>query len=192
MATLTPLRTALIAVTLLTASNARAEQETPIVVVHVENHAQVSGRVLREAEWVVDRIYAAAGIRIVWVDGGAEAEPLSASLRHLRVLLLSEEMTDSLARTEKVAENVMGQAEHPVGRAYVLYPRLEDIATRKWVYVTDLLGKVMAHEIGHLLLTTGHSSAGIMRPGLQLRPVSQEHFTAKEALALRRRLSSAR
>src|SRR6185369_1641503 len=164
----------LLAAAFLTASSARAaSRERAVIVVHVENHAQVSSRVLGEAERVVDRIYASAGIRVVWADQDAQTERTAAPLRHLRVLILSREMTDTMTRTDDVPENVVGQAQHPVGRAYVLYPRLEDIATRKWVYITDLLGKVIAHEMGHLLLNTGHSPSGIMRPGLELRPVSQ-------------------
>ena len=192
MATLTPLAATLIAVTLLTASTARAAGETQIVAVHVDNHAQVSSRVLGDAMRFVNRVYAAAGIQVVWFDGAMQPGPAAGPLRHFRVLLLSRKMTDATSGTVQVDANVLGQAHHAVAMAYVFFSRLETIAVGKRVYIGDLVGKVIAHELGHLLLTTGHSNSGIMRPGLELRPISKEHFTVEEAAALRRRLSSAR
>ena len=68
---------------------------------------------------------------------------------------------------EDVAADAMGAApaaDDGTGRvAYAFYVRIEALAQRRGIDVAKVLGIVMAHEIGHLLLGFGaHSSAGIM------------------------------
>jgi hypothetical protein len=79
-----------------------------------------------------------------------------------------------------------------VGRAWVLCPRVVDLANSRQLFVTSLLGKVIAHEIGHLLLDAGHSRHGIMRADLTLDLHQPQRFTYREATSLRARLRAAR
>src|SRR5262245_53832251 len=103
MATLTQLRlAALAAATLLTGSTARAASETHIVAVHVDNYAQASNRVLSDARRFVNRVYASAGIQVIWFEGAAQPGAAARALRHVRVVLLSREMTEMTSRTDPV------------------------------------------------------------------------------------------
>jgi hypothetical protein len=62
----------------------------------------------------------------------------------------------------------------------------------------DVMGLVMAHEIGHLLLPYGHSRTGLMRPSWDIGDLQSTHnrshfaFTPEEADIIRKtlRLSS--
>jgi len=56
--------------------------------------------------------------------------------------------------------------------------------------VVTVLGDVMAHELGHLLLPPGHSSIGIMRPQIDMMSRTLATFTKDEAAEIRRRLAS--
>jgi hypothetical protein len=47
--------------------------------------------------------------------------------------------------------------------ATIFYPRVEDVASEVHDPMTRILGHVIAHELGHLLLGPAHSSSGIMQ-----------------------------
>ena len=169
---------------LATARPARAANpETRVLVVQVENYAHVSPPVLDSAEALAVEIYKAAGVRIVWLDSASVTDSKVPTV-HARVLLLSREMTDAVVKADRVADNVLGQAQRVAGRAMVFWPRLLEIASARMVFTADLLGRVMAHEIGHLLLSSGHATCGIMQEGLQVNLHGPQRFTAAQAVAL--------
>jgi hypothetical protein len=162
-----------------------AEGGSSAIVLHVDNYAHVRLETLADAEARAARIYAAAGVQIVWVDGDSDGSARDEAALHVRVLLLDREMSDSKIRSNHVADGVMGQAAAPTRRAYIFYFRISDLASSKGCLVNDLLGKVLAHEVGHLMLTAGHSDRGIMQSELDLRPNSRQQFTAAQATTLR-------
>ena len=50
--------------------------------------------------------------------------------------------------------------------AWLFYNRIDDLGRVLSLEVSQLLGHVMAHEMGHLLLPYGsHSAAGLMKAG---------------------------
>ena len=57
--------------------------------------------------------------------------------------------------------------------AYVIYDRVRNVAWQAAIRDDDLLGYVMAHEIGHLLLPAGsHDTQGLMRPEWAVRELT--------------------
>lgn len=53
--------------------------------------------------------------------------------------------------------------------ADVYYEVVQTVAAAQEVELTTLLGYVIAHELGHLLLGPGHSTRGVMRAGWDFR-----------------------
>jgi hypothetical protein len=54
-----------------------------------------------------------------------------------------------------------------------------------------LLGTVIAHEIGHLLLPErGHSTVGLMRADVELRSLMPPEFTSRQSAAIREVLAA--
>ena len=151
-------------VTLFTAGQASATENEPMaLVLHVDNYARVPPSYLERAEKVTTAIYAAAGISVTWVNGETDLRMPSDGARHLRVLLLGEEMTNRKARVGHVPDNVLGQAAAGATRAYIFTFRVRDVAIRNHRMFDAALGRVIAHEIGHLLLPpNSHSSGSIM------------------------------
>jgi hypothetical protein len=89
--------------------------------------------------------------------------------------------------------DALGLAMPAVGRGAVFLSRVQEKvdANPGRIGLPTLLGCVLAHEIGHLLLrTTGHSPAGIMSPDFrkpEMEKAAQRHllFSAAERLAFR-------
>jgi hypothetical protein len=158
-------------VTLFTAGRAPAAQDEQMaLVIHVDNYARVPPSDLERAETVTTSIYAAAGISVTWVHGETDFTLPSDGARHLRVLLLGSEMTNRKVSLGHVPDNVLGQAAHGSTRAHIFALRVRDVALRNHQMFYAALGRVMAHEVGHLLLPANcHSSTGIMRESLDAR-----------------------
>ena len=133
-----------------------AGAELPAIRILVVNKVGVPPTdVLVRAQSETARIYAAVGVRLEWTGQPA--------LPPVVVMIIS----DSNLEGQAVAANALGTApaaDEGTGRvAYAFYVRLQALAQRHGIDVAKVLGIVMAHEIGHLLLARGaHSSAGIM------------------------------
>jgi hypothetical protein len=162
-----------------------------VVVLHLTDDAHISGRELAGAEEQATVVYHAAGVRAVWTDGHAStAEPDGAF--HVDVVLLSKEQVVEKCQLEEVAEQVFGRASRPDRRAYIFYNRIFDHARLTRSSVARLLGAVIAHEVGHLLLPAfSHSPLGIMRAHWEGRLVHVPSFTADQGTTIRTMLAAA-
>jgi len=186
-----------------------AQDASPIFTVHVNNYAGVDSKTLAEAEKVAAAIFRSAGVEAHWVtDLGTSGEkieeildPKSVGLSHLRLSILSPKMASHLS----VPNSAMGLAP---GRGtdrstiYVFYGRVEALAQDpanlaaggpQFRHVTSglILGHVMTHEIGHVLLNLDmHSATGIMRGNWNMNDLlgavrGQLVFTTQQAEVIR-------
>lgn len=97
--------------------------------------------------------------------------------------------------------NLRGRSPHILGNAVVqddgrnvlatvFTPALVDRQVRTGVPLPSLVGRVAAHEIGHLLLgVNSHSPHGLMRAGWNVKEVHQSlwEFSEKDALRIHQR-----
>ena len=160
------------------------------VVIHVDDRLGLPYQDLAVAKSVVDRILGNAGLSITWADGAlspamaaAESNP-----RQLALVITKQRTACAQAACERFDE-ALGRAFHFLGRAEVFADQIDaTLATRSFDHKI-VLGLVMAHEIGHLLLPLGsHSRSGIMHASLDFR--LQGGFTRDQAVQIRRRLVS--
>ena len=160
----------------------------------VYNYAQVSPATLASAEREAFKILGDAGVRIVWVDcleklPSSESKELCErgwSAQTPGVRLLSGHVTSMYDDRE------FGFAAIPV-LATVNYERIAFWYARNDApdVLPIMLGCVMAHELGHLLLRDpGHSTIGIMQPQFgseQMRQalMARLRFTSQQAKLIR-------
>jgi hypothetical protein len=175
-------------VALFPAGQAYAAQEEPtILVLHLDNYARIPPDQLDKSKSEVARIYKVAGIQTVWIekDGPQGTSPSVPEARstavHVRVLLLDEEMAARKIEREAIPSRVLGRSARVTARAYVLTPRVAALATRNRCEFDRLLSRVIAHEVGHLLLPPySHSPTGIMRETLDMWSPRSESFTRSQ------------
>ena len=169
---------------------ALASEDRPMrIVIHVDNYARIPDSDRSAAEGAVTRIYAKAGVRLAWVTGHDQTD---APGLHVRVQLLPADMAMKKIRTERLDNSVLGQAARGAGRAFIFTHRIASIALRHRDDFRRLLGVVMAHELGHLVLPFyGHSDRGIMRANFNVYSKSFHEFTGEEADAIRATLMAA-
>jgi hypothetical protein len=168
------------AAALVAGRQAAAGERVHRIAVHVVNDALVDPLDLAKAEHEAQLIYEAAGVRITWVAGMAESGHAAAAM-DVRVILLDGKMSEQKIRKDRVGDHVLGQAAHGTSRAAIFTSRVEAIALTIGSCFTRVLGRVMAHEIGHLVLPpNSHSATGIMRESVDFRANVRQRFTIEQ------------
>lgn len=177
------------------------ESSRPKLSVSVHNYADVPAELLLAAEEEAHKIFEQAGLETVWLNCSPKMEntqPVGCSITD-RTHLVLKLQCHAVSKQARNRTDVLGVAtldEKGVGYyGYVFYDRVQKLAeTRKLSH--RLLGDVLAHELGHLLLgSTAHSISGLMSgqwSGEGLRRVSEGAmlFAPWESRVMRDRLGS--
>lgn len=167
------------------ASSSRAEETMAAsIVVRIRDYAGLSSGSLSRAKEETTKVFARVRVTTIWLDDATAVPPADAG-RELHVVILSWEMGNRKITADHVALGVMGQASHATGRAYVFQHRVREASIRYSACFDVLLGKVIAHELGHLLLANGHTDRGIMSESMLARSHVSEYFTTREAGEIR-------
>jgi hypothetical protein len=124
------------------------------------DYAGVSPDTVSQAKAAASRILEDAGVQLLWLECPCEA---SASARALQVRIIPKEM----AKLSRVGKDSMGYALVLDGSgrvAAVFYYRALELEKGNLADRASILGAMLAHEIGHLLLgESSHAREGIMR-----------------------------
>jgi hypothetical protein len=147
---------------------ARVADPNPTSRVQVDNYSQASSAILAGAEREAGRIFGEAGLKVVRLDcpsGHSARVPQDPCQERLEATDLSLRVLSEPGQN-RFQTTVFGFAVHPVLASvyygYMLRRAQSDDAEFE---VPIILGRVMAHEIGHLLLgSNSHPIAGIMQP----------------------------
>jgi len=145
------------------------------ITVRVYNYVKMGSQALAAAEREATEILRRAGIEVEWLDlsdcreGGRTEPPCHSPLGPAELILRI------LARPpdeyQHRAGETFGVALVPLNGsdgvdAAVFLTGVQDFSRISAASSAQILGHLVAHEIGHLLLGLGaHSSIGIMRPG---------------------------
>jgi hypothetical protein len=145
--------------------------------VRVDNVASVPADVLQFAENRAAAVFGRIGARVQWIDQDqAVREHIKAPFI---VVLVNAESEGGRAST---FADALGLANRSVGRAHVFCDRVAALHVGLPRTISSLLGDVIAHELGHLLLPPpDHSADGIMRPELETKSSAVKTFTAPQA-----------
>jgi len=171
-----------------------AEREPPAIAVRIVDYAQLPTEAIAQAQRLVSEVYGFVGIGTRWGetvrpnDDTCEGEAVAPG--ELFVIILPEDMT----RRRLFESHVIGTAAVSVTRggrvAYVLFDRVWQVASDANSDVMDVMGLVIAHELGHLLMPAGpHSQEGLMRANWTLGDLregrEQFQFTRTQADTIR-------
>lgn len=179
------------------ATDMGGDAATRSVTVRLHDYAKLDAALLRVTEEQVSAIYAAIGVVVIWrmpvrpndVRDGLSPWP-SDPAPELTMLLMSTAMAAAVGIKDGVAGFAAVGASGGGSVAFTVPDRTRRIADCAGLPHTIVLASVIAHELGHLLMSTrGHSSSGIMRPQWtpsEFRDRRQSAFAADEANSIRR------
>ena len=178
----------MVSATLLTAGVAAGQDVAHgrTIVLRVHDYACLDPDDLAAAQARAAAIFESAGIRLLWVRTG-ERHPAGTVYRPLTIVLLSKQMGEKKIAADGVRDGVLGQALNATGRAYVFTHRVARVSANYARPVGHVLGTVLAHEIGHLVLPHGgHAKSGIMGENVDahLRSDDEARLTMEEAITM--------
>jgi hypothetical protein len=150
-----------------------APAEPQSVTIGIQDYAHVSSDVIDHAQRLVTRLYAAVGVRMIWaktIRPGESIRDAEAARRPLVMNILTRAMSDRMNIPEGTLGLAAGTLDDGGVVAYAMFDPICRAAEMSSANSADVLGLVMAHELGHLLLPfDSHSSTGLMRPHWNLR-----------------------
>jgi hypothetical protein len=166
--------------------------------VDVFNDAGIDPQTLREAETRAAQIFRAAEIEVHWRNVGWEQrttlEPFPPSERivslDVRILLRSHDLVGDVFGLAFVGNDGRGQ------QADVFYGGIATLSGSGACKSAVLLGAVISHELGHLLLgSNSHSATGIMQghwheTDLQLAMLGEFGFGTAQAVKMQRTIAT--
>jgi len=176
------------------ASSASAADPRPTISVRVTNYTEATPATVSKAEREAGRLLGEAGLNVVWIDcqlrqtTANSTDPCQQELRPTDIVL---RVLPDHARNG-VQDSAFGIAVLPV-LASVYYEHAVSLARNDGAEFETpiILGFVMAHEIGHLMLgSNSHSDTGIMQGQWERKQVRQImkgdlHFTAQQSKVIR-------
>jgi len=165
------------------------------------NDAQISDGKVAAAESVAARLFAHAGIRIDWLNCGHATETGEERASCSKAAFPEHFVVRLRQRSLNLNESTLGLSflgDDGIGcHADVFYAGVEPIQQEAGLSAEAILGLVIAHELGHLLLgTNSHAVRGIMRANWKRQDLSLARkgmlgFTENQAQRMRVRLESA-
>jgi hypothetical protein len=168
------------------------------ITVVVNDGADVSRLILYQGETEAGRILGAAGIQIQWMNCSGDTGVVEEACR---VVARGDQLVLHIVPTGKTStDSVFGMAflaQDGSGKyCDVFFDRVEEAHRRYGADRSQLLGTVVAHELGHLLLGShAHSRDGIMAPVWEeesLRNMGMGHllFTREQSSLMKMRVSN--
>ena len=162
-----------------------------VVTIRVYDLYGLSPDLRQEALALAARTLAHAGVQAIIVDCSSRlaATPCKTGLADGELIL-------RIHRYPKDGAHVLGEAivrgaSGPNTVATVYAAAIAERARRDGTSLATIVGRVSAHEIGHLLLgTNAHATHGLMRPSWELQRIDRGDwdFTVEDAAAIRGRL----
>ena len=141
------------------ASHAGTQDGLRTITIYVYDYADAKPSELLEAERTAARILEKAGVETVWVDcprddasPGNLACVASADPTHLILRVLPDSMSKGLRQVRGDAMGFAALGERFNCNAWIFYGRVKDFSLEQQLTLERLLGAVIAHELGHLLL----------------------------------------
>jgi len=148
--------------------------EVPAITVRLDNDAGVRRADLEFAKSRAASVFAKIGVQVTWVEA---ADVIASHIQPPLTLVIANGNVETGAG---LFVDALGIAQPGVRRAHVFYDRVLQVQTLRPAPM--VLGDVMAHELGHLmLLSHRHSREGIMKAGIERRLLALTTFTKAEA-----------
>lgn len=137
----------------------------PQIIVHVHNYSQVDAHVLLASEQIASDILRKAGVDTIWFacssGEGSHSDADCAKPSGASDLNLNLPIPDGI-RLYQRADSVYGFTLGKI--VWVFFDRVKASALEHQLNTAHILGNVIAHEFGHLLLgDNAHSNWGLMR-----------------------------
>jgi len=168
------------------------------VILSVYDQARITTDTMLQAQDGVLRIFAAAGIELIWLDSRTTprfGQAIDTCEEPFRVHVVVRRHSSVSSESRHVMGTSFGADLRSGASVHVFYDEALRLALRHRRPPGKILGMVIAHELGHILLPmSAHSPIGIMRAdwdgdGLMRTGYPNAAFAKDQADAIRHKLA---
>ena len=170
-----------------------------ILTIRIYNYAAVPPEPLSAARATADRIFEDAGISLAWIDcrvpGSSVADPCTERLADGEFVLRLRETPGATPLRHITLGSSLVDLHAGGGVLITVDPRLvATVARQAGADFSIVLGRAMAHEVGHIVIgTASHAPTGLMRALWSQRELcgnrpADWRFSNDEASLMRRNL----
>ncbi len=169
------------------ANSADANQtDSYTIVVNFSNRTEALESEVLLAQAQCSRIFAAINVHIQWGDVN-EKNATSEEVFYVVIRLSPYKLIENRPNTS----DILGMAFPDTRVAFIFSDQVKRFGDCTHLEGCSLLGIVIAHEIGHLVLPgSRHTTQGVMAKSLDSKQTKEPRFTPKEAKAIRLFLKS--
>ena len=161
------------------------EDERRLLAVRVESRESVPLTEMLLAQREAERIFRTGDVPLVWTKAGQAAPATELTIR-----VVSGPNADRLVPRSTRGLTRLAIALPAARRAYVHFPRVVAVARQWHVDPGILLGRVVAHELVHILLGDhDHATSGLMAAEINPRDAKPPRLTVTEAESIHKALS---
>ncbi len=163
----------------------------PRAAVVLHNRARLPNYLISDAQEIVSQIYSRSGVDLIWFHASGEPSSIPVDDVKIRIIILSKDAAHSIAHPPD-AVGFTPSADGRQGRlAYILEDRVSAVSHGYHFQPAIVLGGAIAHEIGHMFLSRGHTPRGLMRAqfnqsDFRRLATAELQFTSIEAARIRR------
>ncbi|HEY7303102.1 MAG TPA: hypothetical protein VH601_03235 [Bryobacteraceae bacterium] len=144
------------------ADSSLADDSVPELTVRVYSFPALSAWALQGAETEAARMLHPVDIELIWVTCTSRSPSPSCDSSRTSADLIVRIVAKALPQAGEHALGIAGSSDD-YGIAFIFYDRVASLRTHTRL-LPVMLGRVMAHEIAHLLLPEqSHAGAGLMR-----------------------------
>jgi hypothetical protein len=165
-----------------------AGKRLPKVALRIYDFDQVDSNTMAEAREVASEIFRKAGLQVLWVECQLESRCASdADGPEFRLRIVSQSLAEQMVSDDSLGFALPCAIGDTTCLFYIFNWRIKAVANANYVEAGRLLGHVLAHELGHVLLgPNAHIRSGVMQHRL---PVSETarilFFTSQQAKSIR-------
>jgi hypothetical protein len=137
--------------------------QNPQVAVSVYNYAQVPADIVTRGEKRASQIFSRAGFGVIWLNCVPGGEVRCGNMGGARLLILRIVPRSPRTHGDMVLGDALLASDGTGQYGDVFWKKVQEVLETTSVDPEAILGSVMAHEIGHLLLgSKAHALDGIM------------------------------
>lgn len=174
------------------------------IVVRTYNYVSAPDSLIESARRETEAVFDGAGLRVIWIDCAVDRhgqpgklESCTAPLGDNELLLrLLAAHAEASGRQASLGFSLVDPRDPRPVLATIYLDRVLEVAESGRLERAPILGRAMAHELGHLLLrSTGHAPSGLMRAfwfqtELRGERASDWQFSRREAASMRAALDA--
>jgi hypothetical protein len=147
----------------LPAADASAESTKPAINLTIADRANVEAPAVRTAVAVASQLFRAIGVDLRWPGEDAGGPPSM----QVTIVLTVWAGSWPIDHGKRSRNPVLGLSLVNCRRVYVFADRVRQLSRSTAQEFPVVLGRVLAHEIGHQVLPPGHAQTGIMQASLE-------------------------